>query len=79
MLFALFAVNFVIFSLRATMLLNLNLGEELGPHLTQCGLGQGLPPYKWHLNPSNCLAIIHQRYRQTERQTERQTDRTTLL
>jgi len=21
------------------------LGVELGPHLTQCGLGRGLPPY----------------------------------
>jgi len=21
-------------------------GGELGPHLTQCGLGQGLPPYQ---------------------------------
>jgi len=24
-------------------------GEELGPNLTQCRLGRGLPPY--HLNP----------------------------
>jgi len=21
-------------------------GDELGPHLTQCGLGLGLPPYQ---------------------------------
>ena len=27
-----------------------------GPHLTQCGLGRGLPPYKWYLDPSSCLA-----------------------
>jgi len=82
---------------------------RLGPHLTQCGLGRGLPPYqvaswsiqpfghnshgpklgavplwgrgarftsntvcrtetylyaKFHLDPSNRLATIHQRYRQ---------------
>jgi len=30
---------------------------QLGPHLTQCRLGLGLPPYmKWHLNPSGRLA-----------------------
>jgi len=29
---------------------------ELGPHLTQCGLGRGLPSYQWHLNPSSRLA-----------------------
>jgi len=39
---------------------------ELGPHITQCRLGRGLPPYaKWHLDPSNRLATIHQCYRQT--------------
>jgi len=27
--------------------------EELGPHLTQCGLGCS----NWHLDPSNCLTI----------------------
>ena len=37
------------------------LGEavswELGPHLTQCGLGRGLYlPIKWHLDPSSRLA-----------------------
>jgi len=30
---------------------------ELGPHLIQCRLGQGLPFYtKWHLDPSSHLA-----------------------
>jgi len=38
---------------------------ELGPHLTQWRLGRGLPSTKWHLDPSNRLATIHQRYRQT--------------
>ena len=51
------------------------LGEgELGPHLTQCGQGRGLPAVlhaKFHLDPSNRLATIHQRYRQTG-QTDRQ-------
>jgi len=41
---------------------------ELGPHLTQCGLGWET----WHLDPSNLLATIHQRHRQTDRQTDRQ-------
>ena len=32
---------------------------ELGPRLTQCGLGRGLPPYtKWHLDPCSRLATI---------------------
>jgi len=32
---------------------------------------------KFHLDPSNCLATIQQRYRQ-DIQTDRQTDRTTV-
>ena len=31
-------------------------GSSLGHHLTQSGLGRGLPLYKWHLDPSNHLA-----------------------
>jgi len=45
-------------------------------HLTQCGLGGWAETYvhaKFHLDPSNHLATIHQRYRQTDRQTDRQT------
>jgi len=38
---------------------------ELGPHLTQYGLGRGLLCNKWHLDPSSRLATIHQRHRQT--------------
>ena len=30
---------------------------DLGPHLTQYHLSQGLPHTKWHLDPSNRLAI----------------------
>jgi len=42
---------------------------ELSPHLTQCGLGWGLPPYQLlpsgiPYNPPNRLAAIHQRHRQ---------------
>jgi len=48
---------------------------ELGPHLTQCGQGRGYLCAKFHLDPSNRLATVHQCYRQ-ERQTE-QTDRQT--
>jgi len=32
------------------------LWGELGPHLTQCRLGRGLPPTKWHLDPCSRLA-----------------------
>jgi len=32
---------------------------QLGPHLTQCRLGRGLPPYmKWRLDPSGRLATM---------------------
>jgi len=34
-------------------------GGELGPYLTQCRMGQGLPPYtKWHLNRFSRLATM---------------------
>jgi len=52
--------------------------EEMGPHLTQCGMGRGLYLHiMWHLDPSNRLATIHQRYK-TDRllgQTYRQADK----
>ena len=35
------------------------LWGEIGPHLTQCRLGRGLSPSKWHLDPSSHLATIH--------------------
>jgi len=39
---------------------------ELRPDLTQCRLGRGTAYVrtKWHLDPSNRLVTIHQRYRQ---------------
>jgi len=42
---------------------------ELGPHLTQCSQGGGLPGAKFHLDPSNRLATVHERYRQ-DRETD---------
>jgi len=45
------------------------LRGELGPHLTRCDKGGGLP--KFPLDASNHLATIHQRHRQTgEKQTD---------
>jgi len=44
---------------------------ELGPHLTQCGQGRDLPHVKFHLDPSNRLATMHQCHRQ-KGQTGRQ-------
>jgi len=39
-------------------------GGELGPYLTQCRLAEAYLRTKWHPDPSNRLATIHQRYRQ---------------
>jgi len=48
------------------------LGEgELGPHLTQCGQGRAYLHAKFHLDPSNRLATVHERYRQ-DRTRDRQ-------
>ena len=33
-------------------------GGDLGPHLTQCGLGRGYLRTKWHLDPSSRLATV---------------------
>jgi len=42
---------------------------ELGPHLPQrCRLGEAYLHNKWHLDPFNHLARIHQRYRQDRQQ-----------
>ena len=51
-------------------------GGELGLHLTQGGRGRGLPPSKFHLDPSNCLATIYERHRQTghDRQDRQRSD-----
>ena len=48
-------------------------GGELGPHVTQCGLVEAYLHAKFHLDPSNRLATVHQRHRQdrTDR-TDRQ-------
>ena len=35
------------------------LDEELGPYLTQCGLGEAYLYTKWHLDPSSGLATKH--------------------
>jgi len=34
-------------------------GGKLGPHVTQCGLGQGHLCTKWHLDASSRLATIN--------------------
>jgi len=48
------------------------LGEgELGLHLTQCGQAEIHLHAKFHLDPSNRLASVHERYRQTDRTTDR--------
>jgi len=43
--------------------------KELSPHLTQCHVAWAKANLrtKWHFDPSNRLATIHQRYRQTRR------------
>jgi len=49
-------------------------GGELGPYLTQCGRAEAYLHAKFHLDPSNCLATVHERHRQTDRQTEQRSD-----
>ena len=63
---------------------------ELGPHLTQCRLGRGIPPYQvasWSIQPitiHQCyrqMVTIHQRHRQIGQtgQRSRSTGRTVSL
>jgi len=41
------------------------LGQgELNPHLTQCGQAEAYLHTKFHLDPSNRLATVHERHRQ---------------
>jgi len=51
-------------------------GMELGSHLTQCGEGRAYLHAKFQLGPSNRLATIHQRHRQTEGADRQRTDST---
>jgi len=46
-------------------------GGELDPHLTQYGRANAYnhAKFKFHLDPSNGLATIHQRYRQSGQTT----------
>ena len=41
---------------------------DLRPHLTQCGGAEAYLHVMFHLDPSNRLAAVHQRHRQTDRQ-----------
>jgi len=56
---------------RATINMGRNLGEavlfwgEMGPHLTQCCRAKTYVHAKFHLDPSNRLATVHEHYRQT--------------
>jgi len=51
--------------------MSLSVGE-LGLYLAQCGRGAEAYLYaKFHLDPSNRLATVHQRQRQSDRQTDR--------
>ena len=50
------------------------LGGELGPHLTQCGLGRGLPPYQvasWSIQPFGHNTQHHRQTGQTTVQHRR--------
>jgi len=46
---------------------------KLGPYLTQCSWAKAYLGTKWHLDPSNRLATIHQHTNATDR-----TDKTTV-
>jgi len=45
-------------------------GVELDPHLTQCGQAEAYMHAKFHLDPSNRFATVHERHRQTGRRTD---------
>ena len=47
---------------------------ELGPHLTHCGQVQGYLHANFHLDPSNRLATVDERHRQTGQDRTGQTD-----
>jgi len=49
----------------------------LGPCLTECGLAEAYLHTKFCLHPSNRLATIHRRHRQTDRH-RRRTGQTTV-
>jgi len=52
-------------------------GGDGSPHLTQCGLGRGLPPYQvasWSIQPFSHNTPTLQTYRQ-DRQSDRKTVR----
>jgi len=53
-------------------------GTGAGPYLRQCGWVEAYLRTKWYPDPSNRLATIHQRYRQTGRQRSHSTQRTVL-
>ena len=46
-----------------------------GSHLTQCGQAEAYLRAKFHLDPSNSLVAIHQRYRQDRQDRMDRTDR----
>jgi len=48
-------------------------GRELGAILRNVARAEAYLQAKFHRDPSNGLATIHQRYRQTHRHTDRQT------
>jgi len=52
--------------------------EELGPIWYNVVRAEAYLHAKFHLDPSNRLATIHQRYRQADRQTDRQDRQTTV-
>jgi len=61
--------------LRATGSVSICPPPFLGPHLTQCGLGRGYFPTKFHLDLLKRLATMHQRHRQYRTgQTRQQSD-----
>ena len=53
-------------------------GGELGPHLTRVARPKAYLHAKFHIEPFDRLATVHQRYRQTDRQdmTEQRSDST---
>ena len=45
-------------------------GGGASPHLTQCARAEAYLPAKFHLDPSNRLATVHERHRQDRQRTD---------
>jgi len=46
------------------------ISETMGPHVKNVARAEAYLQAKFHFDPSNCLATIHQRYRQDRQRSD---------